>query len=68
VLGVGAFAPPGSAAANVEERRNADLDFNGSLTDPDRLAAARIVLTAAIPSVPNYNLNCSAATIGYAAN
>jgi hypothetical protein len=67
-FGVGAFAPPNSAQADLNERRTADVDFNGSIADADRLAANRIVLTAAIPSVPNYNLNCSAGTIGYAAN
>jgi hypothetical protein len=68
VLGVGTFAPAGSANADLEERRTADVDFNGALGDPDRLAAARVVLTAGLPAVPDYNLSCSAATIGYAAN
>jgi hypothetical protein len=68
VLGVSVFAPPGSAQADLEERRTADLDFNGVLGDPDRLAAARIVLTAGLPAIPDYNLSCGAGTIGYAAN
>jgi hypothetical protein len=68
VLGVSVFAPPGSAQADLEERRSADLDFNGVLGDPDRLAAARIVLTAGLATVPDYNLSCNATTIGYAAN
>jgi hypothetical protein len=66
VLGVSLFAPPGSATP--EERRTADVDFNGALGDPDRLAAARIVLTASLPSIPDYNLNCTAAVLGYNAN
>jgi hypothetical protein len=66
VLGVSTFAPPGSTTA--EEKRAADLDFNGVLGDPDRLAAARIVLTASLPSTPDYNLSCTASTLGYAAN
>jgi hypothetical protein len=67
VLGVGSFAPAGSAQADLNERRTADLDFNGVLGDPDRLAAARIVLTASLPTIPDYNLSCSAAPIGNAA-
>jgi hypothetical protein len=68
VLGVSTFAPAGSAQADLNERRTADVDYNGVLGDPDRLAAARIVLTASLPTVPDYNLSCSAATIGYGAN
>jgi hypothetical protein len=65
-LGVSTFAPPGSITA--EEKRAGDLDFNGVLGDPDRLGAARIVLTVSLPAVPDYNLNCKAATIGTDAN
>jgi hypothetical protein len=65
-LGVSNFAPPGSTTA--EEIRTADIDFNGAIAIADRLAAARIVLTASLPAIPDYNLNCKAATIGFDAN
>jgi hypothetical protein len=67
-LGVSTFAPPGSAQADVEERRTADLDKNGTIGTPDTLGAARIALTASLAAIPDYNLSCSAGTIGYAAN
>jgi hypothetical protein len=67
VQGVGAFAPPGSAQADLEERRAGDIDFNGTLTSADSLGAARIGLTASLPAIPDYNLNCTAGTTGYAA-
>jgi hypothetical protein len=68
VLGASTFAPPGSAQANLEERRTADLDYTGVLSDPDRLGAARIVLNASLPSVLDLQLVCNAAAIGYDAN
>jgi hypothetical protein len=68
VLGAGTFGPPGSSQADLEERRTADVVPNGILDDPDRLGAARIALSASLSTVPDYNLNCTAAVLGYAGN
>jgi hypothetical protein len=66
VLGVGNFVPSGSVTA--EEVRTADIDFTGGLADADRIIAARITLSAFLPAIQDYNLNCKAAIIGYDAN
>jgi hypothetical protein len=66
VLGVSTFAPLGSVTA--EERRTADVDFTGSLADADRIIAARLVLSPFLAAIPDYNLVCTAATIGFDAS
>lgn len=64
VLGVAPFTPPLTA----DEVRTVDFDGNGLAGTADRLGVARVVFSGLLPSVLDFNLNCTALTNGYGAN
>ena len=64
VLGISPFTPPLSA----DEVRTVDFDGNGLAGGPDRVGISRVVFSGVLPSVLDFNLICTAGTIGYAAN
>jgi hypothetical protein len=59
---------PFTGGLTPEEIRTMDLDANGLAGEPDRLGIARIVLSASLPTIPDFQLICNAARIGEDAN